>query len=449
MLRGATGVMFANGESAAFLAQPAQFFDYVSGRGFEGDFFYFINTRSDLFLDRVKLLPTLFDFQFNGLVFILFAVGAVRVTWKDWKLAIMLLGGIALHTFVTLAYRAPQTVEYLMPVCAVAVVVVTAWRIGNGNAECGISRMKQKHYASRITYYVLRVARRSACCSSTTSFVHLGPSERGHAGYAEDLLDATPPNAILLSNWHWANPMWYLQQVEGLRPDVEAQYVFPRGEALAQSWLNAIETGLEAKRPVVVDMFFRDQFNASPYFFVPLTTDAYEVRAAPLTDRPASFTESNINFADKLRIVGHQLLAPSAPAGEPLTLLIAYQVEAPPDPATSFFVHLVNSDGRVIGQADHTVQTGRYKVGDVFVERFKVTPLLNVPPGEYQLLTGTYTNGPGGSIEPLKAAGNERVPIATAEVTAPDRLIDPEGIDLERHRVSEFERSRRRSEPGR
>ena len=78
----------------------------------------------------------------------------------------------------------------------------------------------------------------------------------------------------------------------------------------------------------------------------------------------------------------------------------------------------------MIGQADHTVQTGKYKVGDVFVLRFAVTPLLSVQPGEYQLLTGAYTN------VPLKSAGNERVPIGMAEVTAPDRLIDPQGINL-------------------
>jgi hypothetical protein len=242
--------------------------------------------------------------------------------------------------------------------------------------------------------------------------------------YTADLLNAVPPNTILLSNWHWANPMWYFQQVEGVRPDVEVQYVFPRGETLAQSWLNAIEAGLQARRPVVVDMVFRDQFNASPYFFVPLATDAYEVRAAPLTDRPGAFTVSDIDFAGKFRIIGQQLLTPMAPAGEPLTLLVAYRVEAPPDPTTSFFVHLANPDGSVIGQADHTVQTGKYQIGDVFVERFKVTPLLNVPPGEYQLLTGVYTSAP------LKSAGNERVPIATAEVTAPDRLINPAGINL-------------------
>ena len=64
-LRGATGGTFADGEAAAFLAQPDQFLSYVSGRGFEGDFFYFINTRPDLFLDRVKLLR-LKDVGFAG-----------------------------------------------------------------------------------------------------------------------------------------------------------------------------------------------------------------------------------------------------------------------------------------------------------------------------------------------------------------------------------------------
>jgi hypothetical protein len=261
------------------------------------------------------------------------------------------------------------------------------------------------------------------------SFTWLRDREDTRA-YTEELLNATPPNAILLSNWHWANPLWYLQQVEGQGPDVNVQYVFPRGEVLAQSWLNAIEAGLNENRPVIVDMFFREAFDNSPYFFVPISTDAYEVRAAPLADPPASFTRNDIDLAGKFRIIGQQLLTPSAPAGEPLSLLVAYRVEAPPDPATSFFVHLVNPDGSVNGQADHTVQTGRYQVGDVFVERFKVTPLLNAQPGEYQLLTGAYTSGPSGSIEPLKAAGNERAPLTTARVTPPDRLIDPAGIDL-------------------
>jgi hypothetical protein len=418
-LRGATGGTFADGETATFLAQPDQFLSYATGRGFEGDFFYFINTRPDLFLDRVKLLPTLFDFQFNGLVFALFLVGAMRMIKNDWKLAIMLLGGVALHTFVTLAYRAPQTVEYLMPAYVLMAIVVGYGLRRFRTQEPGVSRT-----LARSGFWILNSL---AALTIALLFANHFPSFRwlsqheDTCAYNEALLNAAPPNAILLSNWHWANPIWYLQQVEGQRPDVEVQYVYPRGEELFQSWLKAIEAGLNANRPVVVDMFFRDQFNASPYFFMPLSTNAWQACAAVCDVPLASFVPQDINFEDKIHIVGQQLLTPSAPAGEPLTLLVAYQVEAPLDPTMSFFVHLVNPDGSVIGQADRTVQTGKYQVGDVFVQRFDVTPLLSVQPGEYQLLTGSA---------PLKSAGNERAPIATAEVTASNRLIDPEGIDL-------------------
>ena len=93
---------------------------------------------------------------------------------------------------------------------------------------------------------------------------------------AESLLNDAPPNAIVLSNWHWANPMCYLQQVEGLRTNVSVQYVFPRDEALATTWLKSIETGPKTNRPGIVDMFFHNEFNNSQYFFSPISSEAYQ-----------------------------------------------------------------------------------------------------------------------------------------------------------------------------
>ncbi len=243
-LRGATGGTFADGESAAFLAQPDQFLAYASGRGFEGDFFYFINTRPDLFLDRVKLLPTLFDFQFNWLVFILFAVGAVRVIKKDWKLAVHAAGRHrAAHVRDTGLSRPTDRGVSDSGVCA------------DGDC-CGlwIRRFRIQESGARRTlarsgFWILNslavVAIALLFINHFSSFSWLQQKEDTRA-YTENLLNAAPPNAILLSNWHWANPMWYLQQVEGRRTDVEVQYVYPRGEELAQSWLNAIEAGLQA-----------------------------------------------------------------------------------------------------------------------------------------------------------------------------------------------------------
>ena len=247
---------------------------------------------------------------------------------------------------------------------------------------------------------------------------------------AESLLNDAPPNAIVLSNWHWANPMWYLQQVEGLRSDVTVQYVFPRGEALATSWLNSIENGLKANRPVIVDMFFRNEFNTSPYFFSPISDEAYQVCLTPCPVNLASFVLSDIDFDGKYRVMGYRLLNDSTQPGEPLTLLVAYRVEARPDRDMSFFVHLVKPDGSVIGQSDRTVAMQRYHTGDVIVERFFVAPLMAVERGEYTLMTGAYTIGDDGTITPLKSNGQERVAITTAKVVASDQPIDQTGIAL-------------------
>jgi hypothetical protein len=94
----------------------------------------------------------------------------------------------------------------------------------------------------------------------------------------------------------------------------------------------------------------------------------------------------------------------------------------------SLFVHLVNPDGSVIGQADQTIPYALYQTGDVIIERFFVAPLMAVKPGEYALMAGAYVRGDDGKIVPLKSAGNERVVIASATVEATDQLIDPGGI---------------------
>jgi hypothetical protein len=429
-IRGATGGTLSDGESTTYLIQPDKFLDHVLARGFEGDFFYFLNTRSDLLLDRISLIPTLFNFQFNWLVAILALIGSIRLIWRDRKLAIMLLGGIALHTFITITYRAPQTVEYMLPAYVLLAIV----------AGYALTPFSDSPHAPRITHHVLLITHYSLLITSALAalllLINHFPSFnwlRQHddtRAYAETLLNAAPPNAIILSNWHWANPMWYLQQVEGLRTDVAVQYVYPRGELLADSWLNAIKDGLNQNRSVVVDMAFRSAFDASNYFFNPIDSEAFEVRTSPLTEMPAAFVTRTSDFENKFRLIGYSALNRSVQPGEAAIVELAYRVEAQPDRDYSFFVHLIDSSGNVIGQMDQAIPTTRYHVGDVIVTRFFVAPLTTVQTGEYQLMAGIYSVDSDGKIAALKSVGNEQVAVANLKVAAPDRLITQSGIDL-------------------
>jgi hypothetical protein len=394
-LRGSSGGTFANGDSAAQLAQPGGLLDYVLARGFEGDFFYFVTVRPDLLDDRLALLPTLFDFQFNLGALMLGLLGALLLARRNWRLLVMLLGGIAAHTFVTLAYRAPQTVEYLMPVYVLFAILI----------GCGIPTIRDRRMTSNTsrTSFVRRssfvvaawamlafTAGLARGIDNLPSYEWLSRNEDARA-YAESLLADAPPDAIILSNWHWANPMWYLQQVEALRNDVHVIYIYPRDESLVITWLKEIDLAVATGRPVIVDMYFHEEFLASPYFFEPISREAFLVRRSPRSNLPEGYSPHEADFGGIFRLLGFRLLDERTTPGEPYTVNLAWRVESQPERDYSFFVHLVDSPGRIVGQADRTLPTTRYKPGDVIVERFFVAPLADVAPGEYALATGVYT----------------------------------------------------------
>ncbi len=426
-IRGASGGALADGESATFLAQPDRLLDYLLARGFEGDFFYFVNTRPDLLGDRLALLPTLFNFQFHPLALLLGIAGIWRCLQRNRRLLVLLLGGIVAHTFITLTYRAPQTVEYLLPAYVLLAVL----------AGCGIGwhsttetrRMQGFSFSVSSVSAWLRIALLALALlagfarglDNLPSYTWLAQHEDTRV-YAESLLDDAPPDAIILSNWHWANPMWYLQQVEGLRRDVEVRYVFPRGEPLATSWLNSIADSLATGRPVVVNMFFHAEFSASPYFFEPISREAFQVRRSPITNFSAGFTPRQADFAGRFTLAGYRLLGDRTAPGEPLTVFLAWRVETRPERDYSFFVHLVDSSGRVIGQSDRALSTTRYQPGEVIVERFFVAPLPDVPTGEYALVTGIYAVEDGGIVQ---LADGVQVARAIVETTDPLASLPP------------------------
>ncbi len=418
-VRGATGGALANGESTAYLAQPDKFLDHILARGFEGDFFYFVTARPDLLGDRFALLPTLFDFQFNAGALLLAALGVVVLTRRNWRLLVLLLGGMAIHAFVALAYRAPQTVEYMMPAYVLFAILVGCGLGDFGSLEDfrGLrSRLKPALQTALAALALLSGFARGL--SNLPSFVWLSQNEDTRQ-YAESLLKDAPPDAIILSNWHWANPMWYLQQVEGARPDVQVRYVFPRGEDLPITWLKEIDASVATGRPVVVNMFFGHEFAASAYLFEPIGREAFLVRQSPreASNLPPGYAPLDADFAGQFKLLGYRLLDSHTTPTEPLAMLLIWRVETRPDRDYSFFVHLVDANGRVIGQSDRSLSTTRYNPGDVIVERFFVAPLPDVPPGEYTLVTGIYSVESGGIVQLA-----DRVQVTQATVESPDPL---------------------------
>jgi len=378
--------------------------------------------KPSVLLERFAVLANILDFQFGLGLLVTAALGALIMLAKDWRLLLLCGGTFAVHAFITITYRAPQTVEYLMPA-----YVPLAIAIGYGAAVLSrCSRFKALN-ACLVSLVMLLGA---------TRLVHHYPSfawlseDRSARQHAESVMSNAPPEALVLANWHWATPLWYLQYSEGVRPDVEVRYVYPQGaEPISATWLRRIEENV-GKCPLMVTNYYQE-FGATPYRFVPLG-EAFLVQSEPapptlrpcsgqaLGEKPGDVVRLDATFAGQIRLLGYRLPEDRVPSGQPLYLDLYWRPLVELDGNYSFFVHLVGDGGQVRGQMDVTHDMTGFKTGEVSVDRYEIQVLPTTPSGSYQLIAGVYVTLPEGGWQRLTTEeGGETVPLAEVEVVPP------------------------------
>ncbi len=376
----------------------AGFLDQILARGWSGDMLAFATPEA--LPERLRVLGVLLAFQWSWVLLGLIALGAVLLVRRERGLGAALLTAGGLQVFIAITYRAPQTSEYLLP----AYVVMAVW------AGCGgvvLFRLPEAsdlapglpadqpprlrpgrawRYGLGFAVVVTALAAAAAQLSALWPAYRALAQDESTRTYAESLLRDAPPNALVLANWHWITPLWYLREVEGQRPDVEVRYVVPRGASYAQNWVAEIAAALP-ERPVIVTSFFKPEYAAAGYRFSPLGL-AWEAQAAPRLTAPDGL--SGGQSFDAVALLGFQFeTASSQPADGEIAGRVAWRVAGPPRDL-SFFVHLIGPDGRLYGQQDVSYSAGRYVEGEVLLDRFTLAPLPEAGPGEYVLVAGAY-----------------------------------------------------------
>jgi hypothetical protein len=413
-IRGAMGTVLAPDH----LTTLDGFLEHVLARGFGGDMFAFLHW--GVLPHRFAVLGDILRFQFGEPLLIAAGLGALALLWRDKRQFLLFVLGFALFFFLVATYRAPQTVEYLMPAYVPVAVVV-------GCAASAAAQMRRWLPIGPLLVALILLPGVLRLANHYPSFSALHHDHTAR-DYVEPILRDAPPGSVILSNWHWWTAFRYLQLSEGLRPDVDVIYVYPQGEFYATNWVACIEgvptaqpECLEANlvgRPLIVTDRY-NEYESLPYRLVPFD-QAFLVQREPLFVPPSGLTPLDVTLEDKVRLVGYRLRDEALTPGRSLIVYLAWQPLAEWEHDYSFFVQLLRP-AELVGQGKDIIHpAGRYRIGEVLVDRYEVAVWPTVLPGDCALIAGVYFTPEGGGWQRLTTpGGQDHISLGTVRVGAP------------------------------
>jgi hypothetical protein len=374
-LRAGTNVRGAT----AGLATLSGFVEHVLATGFRGDLFYF-TAPSDLWL-RLGIMGNVMAFQFQWVLLVGMFGGLLVLLLRDKQLAWLLGGTFIIFAMVAATYRAPQTVEYMIPAYIPAALML-------GVAVSGLLGLDRNRFG--IFGQVIPAAGTAVLLVAAFSQLpgHISASGAHHESNSarqevETLLNVAPMDSILLAHWHWVTPLWYLQEVEGLRPDVEIRFVFPEGEPYESTWERRIRESFQLGRPVVTTYV-----PGSPLADLPIPEPLSESLLYPQetrTELPSGYVPVEWRLGSEVLILGYQLDRPNVEPGQELVLDLAWRpLNVQSESGQPLYIHLVGEDGKLYGQADQTV----FAAEGITLSQFRITPRLTTPSGLAGLIAG-------------------------------------------------------------
>ncbi len=372
---------------APFDPQPIRsvsgFLEHVLALGFRGDMFYFLQPA--ILLSRLRVFLNILVLQFGWVWLLLAFLGAVSLLLRRQRLLLLLGGIFAINALLAITYRAPQTVEYLMPTYVV-LAFVGALGVWSTSHALHLPATRPGAMPAVLLTAALLIPI-STLAVNYPSFLQLS-RDRSVRQYAEGILTKAPQGARILSNWHFATAFWYLQYVEALRPDVEVVYVYPQGaEPIAQTWLHRVEESSEIRPTVVTNQY--PEFATLPYAFQPFG-GAWLVQTGPVYEAPSSVHRLGVLFDQRIEFLAHDLDSSAVSPADSLIVRLYWRPVVKLERDYSFFVHLVDEMGVPLGQGDISHPAARYEVGQVILDEYRIPLLPTARPGQYQLIAGVY-----------------------------------------------------------
>ncbi len=148
----------------------------------------------------------------------------------------------------------------------------------------------------------------------------------------------------------------------------------------------------------------------------------------------------------RIRFLGFTLRMESLAPGEVLPVTLFWQALTEIEERYKVFVHLVDGEGKLVGQRDAEPGGGAklttlWRKGERVVDNYGLLVPLGTPPGEYHLIVGMYgiTSGQRLPLTSGEGLGQEHMPLGQVLVVRPPSFPPPEALEIQHRKHLSFE----------
>ena len=370
-------------------------------------------------------------------------LGLVGLAWLLWRRRVRftVLTGLSflLLSAFALAYRYGDPMQatynlhvYLLP----AYLVWALWMGAGATALLAITTRILQPAICRFAICLLFALLPLALLFTTYPAVDMDRNDTV-ARYARRVL-AQPfaPDALVFGEWDHITPLWYLQQVEGLRPDL----TIVDAPVLDRHWTAHIAAQADAGRPIY---FYRgptrtdarydvEPFGPAAYGYVARTDRPFREVAVPglahlvraSSDAPAHTTA--FDFAGRVTLVGFDA-AMDVPADAPLPVTLYWRAGPALEADYRVSLRLLDMASRVVAQMDKPADDFydyRYPMthwpADATIrDKYQLALSPGSPPGTYTLEVRVYGDAGELSVNGGPGTAAQVGPVTVAPPTRP------------------------------
>ncbi len=370
---------------------PGQFWAYVTGQQFSGAF-QPAAWRTDP--TRYAIVGRLLAEPFGRPGLLLALVGWLWLFRRRWPMALATLLLFLAYAWYGLSYYVPDIAVFLLP----AHLVLALW--------IGLALGALAHLlAHRPTLRALLLT--GFALLPLSLFWTNGPAvdqsgQRAAYRWGRRVLQLPiPPGAAILADSEKIAPLYYLQRIEGVRPDLDLLVL--GNEALYRAELTR---RLGEGQPVYLARYLPGLEGSYHLRALgPLT----EVGTAPLTDLPPTARPLPWRFGEVIRLRGVEGPAPGPNGGLGITLY--WQADAPVGAVYHVRLRLVDRTGQVWWEeegrhpANNFYPTIAWKPGEIVPDYHELPPDPARPIGSYRLEVGLFPPFSEEGLEVLPGGG--------------------------------------------